>query len=68
MKKRKGISYLFVLSGGTLLLYAQDDVAGNKYFLIAGIILLMLGLYNIWSTLGSKPNYEDSFIKSEEEE
>ena len=68
MLKSKGLIYILVLSGAALLLYAQDDIRGNKYVLIIGIVILMFGLFKLWSSLSSRPNFEDDYLRSDEEE
>lgn len=47
MKKNNSqvINSILIIAGGALLLFEISDKKENVYFLIAGIIFLMFGLY-----------------------
>lgn len=63
----KNIYYLCIVIGLFVVFYAQISLRQNAYILVSGIILLMLGLFNISRPLSSKKE-DASFIKTEYDE
>ena len=54
------LNIILILIGGLIALYAQAEAKQNNYLLIAGIVLLMVGLYRISSKIPSKDNTDDT--------
>jgi hypothetical protein len=50
----RSLSYIFIVIGGIIAIYAQAKEDQSQYVLIAGIAILMLGIYNISRTIPSK--------------
>nr|WP_321246066.1 hypothetical protein [uncultured Psychroserpens sp.] len=55
----KTISYFLIVIGGLVAIYAQAKAEQNQLILIAGIVILMLGIYNISRNIPSKADQED---------
>jgi sulfite exporter TauE/SafE len=53
------ISYFLIIIGGLVAIYAQAKAEQNQLILIAGIVILMLGVYNISRNIPSKTDQED---------
>lgn len=66
--KKNTLSYLLILIGGAVAIYANADEQQNLIVLIFGIIILMLGIYRLSSTIKSKTEDEDVVNINEEEE
>lgn len=66
--KKNTLSYLLILIGGAVAIYANADEQQNLIVLILGIIILMLGIYRLSSTIKSKTEDEDVVNINEEEE
>lgn len=60
MKFNKYVDYLCILFGAGIALYANAEKSQSSYLLIAGISLLMIGLYRVSSRISSKSNREDN--------
>lgn len=60
------ISIASIVFGGVIAFYAQAEKEQNQYVLIAGIMLLMFGLYRISRNIPSK-HAEDSDIENNED-
>lgn len=54
MKTQQFISYMLILIGSVLAIYAQSGVDKHIVLLIAGIVILMFGVYRISSKIPSK--------------
>ena len=54
------ISICLIIIGGTIAFYAQAGANQNQYILVAGIFLLMTGIYRISRTIPSKQDQEHS--------
>ncbi|MEJ6791857.1 MAG: hypothetical protein QNK89_03735 [Lacinutrix sp.] len=67
MKNKNTISYLLILIGGSIAIYANANEEQNILLLTIGIITLMAGLYIINKSLASKPPKNDYRINDEEE-
>ncbi|MGS2726398.1 hypothetical protein ACU8DI_07295 [Psychroserpens sp. BH13MA-6] len=50
----KIISYFLIVIGGIIAIYAQAQEEQNQLILIGGIVMLMLGIYNISRHIPSK--------------
>lgn len=50
------ISYLLILIGALIAIYAQAGADQNQLILIAGVVVLMLGIYRVSRTIPSKEN------------
>jgi len=69
MKKNHLFSYLLLLIGAIIAIYARAEATQNTIVLFVGIVFLMYGTYRLSSTIPSKTNKEDqSFIEEEKEE
>ncbi|MEY8847742.1 hypothetical protein AB9K26_02945 [Psychroserpens sp. XS_ASV72] len=55
----KKINYLLILIGAIVAIYAQAGEDQNQIILIAGIVVLMMGIYRISKNIPSKHNQED---------
>lgn len=53
------ISYILIITGALIAVYAQAGEKQNQYILIGGIMVLMLGIYRISRNIPSKSNRED---------
>jgi len=53
------ISYFLIVIGGFVAIYAQAKADQNQYILIGGIVILMLGIYNISRNIPSKNDPDD---------
>ena len=53
------ISYFLIIIGGFVAIYAQAKADQNQYILIGGIVILMLGIYNISRNIPSKNDQDD---------
>ncbi|WP_290700652.1 hypothetical protein [Lacinutrix sp.] len=67
MKHKNTISYLLIILGGSIAIYANANEKQNTILLVLGIFALMFGLYRISSTLNSKPPKNDYKVIDEEE-
>lgn len=50
------ISYILIITGALIAVYAQAGEKQNQYILIGGIMVLMLGIYRISRNIPSKSN------------
>jgi len=67
MKKNHLFSYLLLLIGAVIAIYARAEAAQNTLVLFIGIVFLMYGTYRLSSSIPSKTDNEDhSFIEEEE--
>lgn len=55
----KYLNYILILLGAIIAMYAKAEEQQNQYILIAGIMLLMIGVYRIAKTIPSKKDNED---------
>jgi len=67
MKQRSTITYLLILIGGSITIYANANKKQDVILLIAGIFTLMFGLFRLNKYLTSNPPKNDYKIKDEEE-
>lgn len=54
MKSSRLISFLLIIIGGTVALYAQAGTKQNVYLLIGGVFILMMGVYRVSRNIPSK--------------
>ncbi|WP_299127825.1 hypothetical protein [uncultured Winogradskyella sp.] len=54
MNISRTINYVFILIGGGTALYAQAGAEQNKYLLIGGVIILIVGIYRTSRNIPSK--------------
>ena len=66
MNLSKIISILLILIGGFIAFYAQAGANQNQYVLVAGIFLLMMGVYRISRNIPSKNEREQQYDKDKE--
>ena len=55
----KNIKYFLIVLGALVALYAKAGDAQNQLILIAGIVVLMIGIYRIAKTIPSKKDNND---------
>lgn len=68
MKKKRPLAYIAILIGAIIIIWTQNDVQNNWYYLIPGIVLLMGGIYIVSTGIASNSKPEETYIRSEEEE
>ena len=62
MFSSKYLSYALILIGCAIAVYAQAEAQQNTLVLVLGIIVLMYGLYRVYSTIPNKKEEEkDAF-------
>ena len=59
MNISKNISYIFIVVGAIVALYAEHQEKQNQMLLIGGIVLLVIGIYRISRHIPSKNNVDD---------
>lgn len=67
MKYKNTISYLLVIIGGSIAIYANAREEQNIFLLVLGIFMLMYGLFIINKSLTSKPPKNNYNVNEEEE-
>lgn len=55
----KYFNYLLILLGAIIAMYAKAGERQNQYILIAGIVVLMIGIYRIAKTIPSRKNNDN---------
>lgn len=53
------ISYFLIVIGGLVAIYAQAKEDQNQYVLIAGIVILMIGIYRVSRNIPSKRDQDN---------
>lgn len=66
MNSSRFISVLLIVLGAIVAVYAKAGAEQNVYILIAGIVLLMLGVYRISRNIPSKNDQETNENDSQE--
>ena len=61
----KYINYILIVLGAVVAIYSKAEEEQNQYILIAGIIILMAGIYRISKTIPSKNSEENMFEDNE---
>ncbi|MBD0822895.1 MULTISPECIES: hypothetical protein [Aestuariibaculum] len=61
----KYINYILIVLGAIVAIYSKAGEEQNQYVLIAGIIILMTGVYRISKTIPSK-NSEEEYTEDNE--
>lgn len=59
MNVSKTLSYVMILIGAMVAIYAKAQVDQNQYVLIGGIVLLMAGVYRVSRNISSKSEDEN---------
>ena len=67
MKLKTVVSYLLIIVGGIVAIYANANLQQHVIILILGIVALMAGLFSLNTNLTSKPYKNDYNIQDEEE-
>jgi len=52
----KYFNYILIILGAIVAMYAKAEAQQNQYILIAGIVILMIGIYRIARTIPSRKN------------
>ena len=55
----KYIFYIFIVIGAAVAIYAKADQSQNQFILIAGIVILMAGVYGVARTIPSKKDQQN---------
>ncbi len=55
----RSVSYVLIIIGGLVAIYAQAKESQNQMILIGGIVVLMLGIYNVSKHIPSKTDGDD---------
>ncbi|WP_239004407.1 hypothetical protein [Lacinutrix sp. WUR7] len=53
------MSYILILIGCIVAVYAQAEARQNTWVLVLGIVVLMYGLYRVYSTIPNKKEEEE---------
>jgi hypothetical protein len=68
MPNSRTLNLILIVIGGVAAIYAEPGEGQNTYILLAGVMLLMIGLYRLSKGISSKKYDNDSnFVKEEEE-
>ena len=68
MPNSRALNLILIVIGGVAAIYAEPGEGQNTYILLAGVMLLMIGLYRLSKGISSKKYDNDSnFVKEEEE-
>lgn len=54
------ISYILIITGAIVAIYAQAGERQNQYVLIGGIVVLMMGIYRISRNIPSKKDKDEN--------
>ncbi|WP_179352223.1 hypothetical protein [Winogradskyella vidalii] len=69
MNFSRTLNFLCILVGGIIAFYAQAQEEQNTYILLAGIMLLVFGVYRTSRNIPDKEEEADeSFVKTEKED
>ncbi|WP_253256225.1 hypothetical protein [Formosa algae] len=60
MKSSQTLSYILIIFGILVAMYAKVDDAEHTYLLILGICSLLFGVFKISQTIPSKHNQDDN--------
>ncbi|WJJ95827.1 hypothetical protein [Algibacter luteus] len=55
----KYLNYFLILLGAFVAMYSKTVGGENQFFLIGGIVLLMIGIYRIAKTVPSRNDEDD---------
>ncbi|MEC3908590.1 hypothetical protein VOI54_16280 [Tamlana sp. 2201CG12-4] len=56
----KYLNYILIIIGAFVAMYAKSGSGQNQFILIAGIVLLMIGVYRVSRTIPSRTDEEDN--------
>jgi putative Mn2+ efflux pump MntP len=62
----KYLNYILIIIGAFVAMYAKTAANQNQFFLIGGIVLLMIGIYRIARTIPSRDEADDNLPKNDE--
>ncbi|MBD0831779.1 hypothetical protein [Aestuariibaculum sediminum] len=62
----KYLNYILIMIGAVIAIYSKAGANQNQYILIAGIIILMFGVYRISKTIPSKYSETDDDNENKE--
>ncbi|MGY0392266.1 hypothetical protein ACW5R3_06910 [Bizionia sp. KMM 8389] len=68
MKNQQRISYILILVGSILAIYAQAEEEQPVAILILGIVILMYGVYRLSSKIPSKFDKDEDSKEKEEQD
>jgi hypothetical membrane protein len=68
MPKSRLFNFILIFAGGLIALYANAEKEQDVYILLAGIILLMIGLYRLSRGISSKKEINRTLDNFDEEE
>ena len=54
------ISYILIITGAFVAIYAQAEEEQNQYILIGGIVVLMMGIYRVSRNIPSKKDQDEN--------
>ncbi len=60
------LNVFLIIIGGIIAFYAQAGANQNQYILVAGIFILMIGVYRISRNIPSKHDRENSKTNDDE--
>lgn len=60
------LNVFLIIIGGIIAIYAQAGANQNQYILVAGIFILMIGVYRISRNIPSKHDRENSKTNDDE--
>ncbi|WP_131507321.1 MULTISPECIES: hypothetical protein [Flavobacteriaceae] len=60
MSLSRTINFILILSGGIIAIYAKAGDGQSVYLLMAGIVLLMMGIYRTSRNIPSKYKNDDT--------
>ena len=61
-------NFMLILIGGIIAIYAKAEEKQDVYVLLAGIILLMIGLYRLSKGISSRKDVNETSNNIDEEE
>ncbi|WP_052172544.1 hypothetical protein [Psychroserpens jangbogonensis] len=54
------ISYILIITGAFVAIYAQAEEEQNQYILIGGVVVLMMGIYRVSRNIPSKKDQDEN--------
>jgi len=68
MLKSRIINFILILVGGIVAIYAKAEEDQNVYILLAGLMLLMFGLYRLSRGISSRKIDDSTQVELDDEE
>lgn len=56
----RSLSYILIVIGGIVAIYARAEEDQNQLLLIGGIVILMFGIYSISRNISSKKDTDEN--------